>query len=131
MAIQPAEFGSWSAARTELMAEAKTGFKARVEAWQFPLQAAFARTVHSSQGSTVHVPLDVDPRNWLPDPRTGLFTDDSGNFAGARDTRAALVYVSLSRASALDNLKLLAAPLLQTLRARPDCLAYDDSVPAA
>jgi hypothetical protein len=31
VAIAPAEYGSWSAARTELMAEAKVGLKARLE----------------------------------------------------------------------------------------------------
>ena len=32
MSIAPADFGSWHDARTELMSEAKSGLKARVEA---------------------------------------------------------------------------------------------------
>ena len=32
MSIAPADYASWHDVRTELMAEAKTGFKARVEA---------------------------------------------------------------------------------------------------
>lgn len=103
---------------------------------QFALRVGFARTVHAAQGATITGALDVDLSGYAPNPRTGQFWDEDGKFVGVPDDSAAVVYVALSRATALENVCLMrrrrgVGVLLHELRADPDALAFDDAVPEA
>jgi len=83
---------------------------------QFPLRLAFAQTLHSAQGATLPGPIVVDARFREPDP----------NDAEQKRWRAAAaaVYVTLSRAQRIQDVKLLAVLKASDVRVCPVVRAH-------
>lgn len=92
------------------------GKRVRAVLKQIPLKVAFACTTHSSQGGTVATTVDIDPASCAhrtlaaklaltdaPRAQVGWTKDSLDRWIPA----PAMVYVSLSRATALPNIRLL------------------------
>tara|TARA_B100001094_G_scaffold323098_1_gene373395 strand:+ start:746 stop:2527 length:1782 start_codon:yes stop_codon:yes gene_type:complete len=79
---------------------------------QFPLLPAFAITLHAAQGASVSSAIDIDHR--------GVEPDASGKWA----TKPASAYVALSRATSIENVRLLSRFEASDARCDPEVADY-------
>ena len=79
---------------------------------QFPLLPAFAITLHAAQGASVASEIDVDHRAVEPDAR------------GKWVTKPASAYVALSRATSIENVRLLARFEASDAKCDPEVADY-------
>tara|TARA_B110000967_G_scaffold63891_1_gene65818 strand:- start:138 stop:419 length:282 start_codon:yes stop_codon:yes gene_type:complete len=87
---------------------------------QFPITNAFAITTHSSQGGSVHTRIDIDLNPCLPNRATGEWLPIPAS-----------VYVALSRATAVGNIRSLGGGLqLKNIAVHPEVRAYYRSIGA-
>lgn len=79
---------------------------------QFPLLPAFAITLHAAQGASVSSAIDIDHR--------GVEPDASGKWV----TKPASAYVALSRATSIENVRLLSRFEASDARCDPEVADY-------
>lgn len=104
--------------RFRLPEEGKKGNKVRALTFQFPITNAFAITTHSSQGGSVHTRIDLDLNPCLFNRATGEWLPIKAS-----------VYVSLSRATAVENIRALGRGLqLKNIGVHPEVREYYRSI---
>ena len=97
-----------------------SGNKVRTVSLQFPITNASAITTHSSQGGSVHTRVDLDLNPCLYNTAAGLWLPVKAS-----------VYVALSRATAVENIRALGCGLeLKNIAVYPEVKTYYQSIGA-